>query len=1451
MASPEPRDLGRLDAIEALGLEPGMIIWERFCVVGKVRQAAPIWSVAVTDLQREFGRAPHHRVTLQYLPIVERERERIARAILADEQVQPRVCARVELPTGLVLIHEPVEGEPLGASLPAREARALALALTSLLVRLHEQRVQGVALRASELRQSEGQFRLEGFEHLHGRGTREQDIEAMLALLRRLAGPQLGDLFEPSPSSAVELWGRARDLVEAHDRVVVTLPRHPPLVGREQARRALEQAFVDAQIARSSLVLVSGGQGVGKTRLLDEFASWLERDDRALLLRGEYLRGLGEQRGGLQGALARLPRALADAGPELRERVRERVVRRAGAQVEVLTRCVPAFAELLGPSADEPVSASASTSSPVLEFEEGFARQAVAIAEGIRSLGTQDRPLVVLLDNLQLADRGCLTILRRLLVEERSHHTLIVLGSCGPAPSELDEGTGDLRRLAIEPLDAGEIERLIVAGLPGPVARPAELAEVLHASSRGNPLVAWAILASWIERGVLTRGHEGETWLLRQRRVAATSPEQVFGERIDQAGLDERALALLAAVAGGHVDPAWLQHTTGWEPGRVAAGLASLDRRGLIHGVGETSLRFAHELIRELVIERSAAGEVRRAHATIANWLAERGPQISAARLAYHTDRALGQESKGDPRLAEMHLAAGRELLGIHDLERSNWHFSRALAERGDGAGDGRLAAIEGAADVALLAGKCEEAAQLYAEALVQAESPLLASRIAAKAVHGLHRKSAASEAATIGRLALARIDRPLPETPLRRSLALFGTWTGLGRDRGPLFDPATREQLAWLCARMSVVLAVSDPEGAELCLLRARQLSEGLDSPAAAHVLALHAARLALTGEVAAGKQVMRAALELAERVRSDWARGVVEHLRGQAIELSIGDYGPGLNSLDAAISHFRRTGDLSIAVASAFFKAVYGREREPLERLNGWLDEAAALSEAQGDSTLDLAIDALRLYLRARSGGRHVVEAAASLSARALARELVTHEGYLPHAYLALALLEVAEPTRAREQVELALGRGALHEPTPEFVCDLWLAAALVLVRPRATRPERLRLAKILRRLERAGKTSPRVAALAQLVRLRQSMASNEREPARELAAGLIAGQAEHGQLHLVLEAHRTLGELMRGDDVLAAREHLRQAQQLADQLGLDRVRDMESSSNDDLDAPKPRRREASARRHSDAYLRAVARNELVEVGAMLEGSRARLLDTLGDLPWLYLHAEPELRVYGEQFELQSLLVHLALCARDSVDEPQQLRALATLEELDERQASAIPGASAGSWGRIAVTVVGGNSINAGVTGGVSACRQVATRLGGFLELGHGEGTLTLSVYLPPERTPARSKPKQVANDLARVLVIHPDPLIRETLGAAISRLGHACESADPSANLEADRFDVLFADLDTLARFEDASGDRAIRLVEITSRGSMTTADYPLLRVPFALAELRRHLEGPPKD
>lgn len=1440
MLGPErelPKDLGRQPPIDPLALEPGMIVWDRFVVVGKVRHAAPVWSVVVSDLRREFGRVPHHRVTLHFLPIS--ERERVSRALAADEQVQPRVYATVGSSKGLALVHEPIEGEALPARLPAREARALALALAGLLARLHDARIHGLELRTTQLRQREGQFRLDGFEHLLATGTPEHDVDTLVELLRRLAGEQLHELLEPAPRRAFELWTRARALVDTHDRVGITLPAAPPFVGRERARRVLRQAFGEAEIARASLVLISGEAGVGKTRLLDEFAAELQREDRALLVRGTYLRGRGES--GLRSALAGIVRALpADPEAPTTTRIRRRVLERTGPLAGLLLAYVPAMQALIDPHAELPEIDETASKSGARALDGGISRRIVTVADGIRSIGSHERPLVIVLDEVQLADHGSLAILRRLLHEDRSHHTLIIAALSGEPPPELREELREppLRKLVLEPLACDELERLVVAGLPGAVAQPRELAEVLHAASRGNPLVAWSLLQAWIDRGVLTQQGDEGPWLLRELELPASSPSEVFGRRVDAAGLDEQALALLAAVAGDRVDAAWFERVSGWDGARVAGTLAQLERHALLRAVsGEAGergeLRFAHEGIRELVLARASAGELRRAHAAIAAGLAAQ-PDASAALLAYHTDRALGQSKPGVD-LAQMHLAAARELLGVHDLDRSIWHFTRARTEPGDP--EGRLAAIEGAADVAILAGRCSEAASLYVEAIEQAKQALLVCRIAAKAVHALLRKSAAREAEAIGRLALARVDAPLPSGTLRRSFARL-----VGERRGAMHDTATREQLGWLYARMATLLGLRDPVEAELCIDRGLAVCEGLDSPAAAHVLAVHAARLAARGQLDAARRCMADAAALAERVESEWACGIVAHLRACTIELPSGEYEAGLASLDAAIAHFRQTGDMSVAAASYLVKAIHGREREPVMRVQGWLDEGAVLGESQGDASVDLAIEALRLYLRARSGARNVTDAALGLQARALARPRVHIEALLTFAFLALALAEVAEPQRARAQLDVLADELPLRGPLPELLGDLDLARGLV--GTRKDRSGRTQVEAATKRLELAGRRAPRLAAFALLIRMRQTMAENQRERAHELASKLVASVAEHGQLWIVHEAHRTLAELLRSSDVLAAREHQQQAKRITQQLGLDRAREREmmDSSSDDHDAPRPRRREQSTRRRSDAYLRAIARSEVVDAGALLEGSRKRLLDMLGNASWLYIQAEPELRIFGELHELQSLLVHLVLAARDAVPEPAQLRVVATRDVLDERQAVTLPGASPGSWARLAVTIVGVRSLDASLPGGVNAARQFASRLGGFLVQTQDDLNMTLAVYLPAERPRGSSAGESGSRLRTRVLVVHGDPVVRETLGAAITRLGHPCTVASPGEAITCE-FGILFAERDVLAQHAE---DERVKRIEIASRISQTSGTFPLLRVPFVLGELRRHLE-----
>ena len=75
----------------------------------------------------------------------------------------------------------------------------------------------------------------------------------------------------------------ALSLPFAQTQQIVSRHRTPHLIGREHALRQLGDAFDRVAPSRGSLVLVSGEAGIGKTRLLEEFAS---RRSPSLVVRG-------------------------------------------------------------------------------------------------------------------------------------------------------------------------------------------------------------------------------------------------------------------------------------------------------------------------------------------------------------------------------------------------------------------------------------------------------------------------------------------------------------------------------------------------------------------------------------------------------------------------------------------------------------------------------------------------------------------------------------------------------------------------------------------------------------------------------------------------------------------------------------------------------------------------------------------------------------------------------------------------------------------------------------------------------------------------------------------------------------------------------------------------------------------------------------------------------------
>jgi hypothetical protein len=66
------KNLGRLAPIDSTRLEPGVVLWDRFCVIDKPRETDGQLIVAVTDLERDpervFGDTLEPRLELHQIP---------------------------------------------------------------------------------------------------------------------------------------------------------------------------------------------------------------------------------------------------------------------------------------------------------------------------------------------------------------------------------------------------------------------------------------------------------------------------------------------------------------------------------------------------------------------------------------------------------------------------------------------------------------------------------------------------------------------------------------------------------------------------------------------------------------------------------------------------------------------------------------------------------------------------------------------------------------------------------------------------------------------------------------------------------------------------------------------------------------------------------------------------------------------------------------------------------------------------------------------------------------------------------------------------------------------------------------------------------------------------------------------------------------------------------------
>ncbi|MHB8577915.1 MAG: ATP-binding protein, partial [Dehalococcoidia bacterium] len=613
----------------------------------------------------------------------------------------------------------------------------------------------------------------------------------------------------------------------------MTSRRHGLLIGREAELTTIVAAATEAAAGRSSVVLVSGEPGVGKSRLLTEVTA--AEGSSAL----QWLRGYALEGGDLT-PYSPLARALGPALP-----------RAPPVDDSDFQALLPVLAAGGIGSVAVPVPA------PLLPAAERL-RLFDAIAEVCGAL-SRSRPLGIVLDDLQWAEAAtweALTYAARALTDARILLLLSVrdesLHTPGPARRAIDE-FNRLRLLTHVPLrrlHADEVRLLAGNAVGGQVAP--ELAELIAERSRGNAFFVEELIYDLIDRAALVQvdGH----WRLRpqgEHSPVSALPltlQLAIDGRTERLPMETRLTLTAAAILGKTFPVRILAAMLDWSRGRVEAALGAASTAGLIESTAD-GYAFVHDTVRE-AIYAGAGSDRRRLHAAAAGAIAAAAG--AADQNATQTALAHHWRLADEPaRAATAALAVALALASHAPAEALAYaRLGHELRERAAG-GEATIAERQDAClahgEAALAAGEYAEAEAALREALTSAQT--LSDRRREGEVWlrlGVvyKRREAPREAAGCLRSAihlLGAFTSDLPE--LAEALTELAGLEGVTRAH---YDEA--EQLAQRAIAMAERLAEPLLEaGATLALANTRGR---LGDPAAVRPLLEHALERALAGD-------------------------------------------------------------------------------------------------------------------------------------------------------------------------------------------------------------------------------------------------------------------------------------------------------------------------------------------------------------------------------------------------------------------------------------------------------------------------------------------------------------------------------------------------------------------------------------------------------------------------
>jgi len=562
------------------------------------------------------------------------------------------------------------------------------------------------------------------------------------------------------------------------------------LYGRTDERRELLDAFRVAASGGKLLVLVSGEPGIGKSSLVADARESIIAHD------GWVISGKFEQQqrhvpySALADALTQLSRRLLMAPEVELASVRASILERVGANASLLIDLVPDLETVLGTM---PVA-------PPTGLVEAQHRFELTLARFLSVFATEDRPLVLFLDDLQWADQAALRVVVGLLVAQEPTHFLVVgtfrsneLESHGALSSAIDElhrASVEIRSIALSGLDGADVEQLIADALHIGPEEARGLADFVSERTCGNPLFVHELLRMLHEEQFvrLLPTTRGIAWDATSMRPVGFADNVVDLVARKLARLPEQAREALglAACIGSHFSCSLLAEATGISEKELRARLApairdrlvveadprqSRDERAAANAPEDDELRFAHEGTRQVAYDSVRPSRRPEAHLRIGRALLRIGSHARPRLFEIVDHLELGRDAitKEDDRveLLRLSLDAGKRARATNAYVEGLSYFRTGISLLSENAWtDLYREAYElhlGAAESAYLAGRFDDGDEISEAFSGHNVSPLEKAalyniRIVLEQHRGNHRR-----ALELGREALVALGHPIP----------------------------------------------------------------------------------------------------------------------------------------------------------------------------------------------------------------------------------------------------------------------------------------------------------------------------------------------------------------------------------------------------------------------------------------------------------------------------------------------------------------------------------------------------------------------------------------------------------------------------------------------------------------------------------------------------------------